>query len=103
MPSWSPKPGPAVTTGRMMHGLVGALISLGAGHLGGYSACAWGLVGSIALGLGWEQLTPLIAQPLGWSWSHPDLLDFAAFVVGGLAGVGTWFALRRRRPEGQGR
>jgi hypothetical protein len=68
-----------------------------AGHLGGYSACAWGLVGALAGGCAWELATPLLAGPLGWTWAHADLLDFAAVVVGGLFGSGTWLILRRRR------
>jgi hypothetical protein len=94
---WSEKPGPIATTGRVIHALIGALIPLMAGHLGGYSACAWGLVGALAGGCAWELATPYMAGPLGWGHASGDLLDLMAFAVGGVTGAMAWLALRRRR------
>lgn len=92
---WREKPGPIATTGRAIHALIGALVPLMAGHLGGYSACAWGLVGALAGGCAWELLTPILSGPLGWSWVHADLVDYLAVITGALAGAGAWLTLRR--------
>jgi hypothetical protein len=91
---WREKPGSTATAGRLLHSVIGAAVPFVAGHLGGYGACAWGFVVSIAAGLAWEMVTPILARKLGWAWAHADLVDFVAFVAGALAGVLLWLALR---------
>lgn len=91
---WNEKPGGVVTTGRAVHVLIGALIPLVAGHLGGYSACAWGVVAVLALGIAWELATHPLARALRWRWIHADLIDYLAVVVGAVAGAGAWLVLR---------
>jgi hypothetical protein len=95
--TWREKPGPIATTGRAIHAVLGALLPLLAGHLGGYSACAWAVIGALALGTGWELLTPVLAGPLGWDWPHADLIDLLAWPFGAALGACSWLALRGRR------
>lgn len=93
--TWQEKPGKTITPGRLLHAAIGAAVPLIAGRRGGYSAAAWGLVGSLSIGLGWEMATPALAPHFHWQFAYPDLIDFGAFVFGGLAGVGSYFATRR--------
>lgn len=78
------------TPGRAFHIVVAFAITGGCASLWGYTGLAVGGFGIVALGWIWEALSPL------FNWPHPwgDVLDFCAFEVGQLAGVGLWYIMR---------
>ncbi len=86
---WARKPRPSWRS-RLLHFGEGLLLPLLAGRLGGYSGCAWGLIGAVGAGIVWEIATPLLAGPLGWSWPHADLAEALAWIVGAAIGAGVW-------------
>lgn len=80
---WVAKPGPVVTSGRLLHALVGAGITLAVyawkGPLGLWRE---GLILTLIVGWTWERMTPILARWFGWKHPFADVLDLVAFGVG---------------------
>ena len=79
---WRPKPGPLLTQGRIIHALIGYAVTVSGGLLG-YGGLAIAGGGVVIVGWLWEAASPL------FRWRHPwgDVIDFAAFEIGQIAGV----------------